>query len=66
MNETECLICQTHCNSYRGLATHLQIKHKISSFDYTIQYLYNGIKPKCLSCLNIPRYVSFEFKKYCS
>lgn len=40
-------------------------KHKISSLEYTIKFLRNGVRPTCPVCREETRYVSFEFKEYC-
>lgn len=61
----KCLICEKEFENKRKLATHLQTKHKITSKDYTITYLFNGEKPKCPICEKTPRYVSFSFKTFC-
>lgn len=63
-----CKICNIRIDGgLKKLSVHLQYVHKISSEEYSINYLYGGKRPKC----NIPgcnvsvRYVSFSFKKYC-
>lgn len=61
----ECLICKASYPSLKPLATHIQFFHKISSEEYSIKYLYSGIRPGCLECGLPTRYVSFSFKKFC-
>jgi len=61
----KCLICHEEKPNERSLATHLQLKHKIKSLEYTINHLYGGIRPLCPVCQTETRYVSFSFKTYC-
>ena len=49
----------------KKFSNHLNGKHKISSLEYTINFLYGGIRPTCPECEEETRYVSFEFKEYC-
>ena len=61
----KCQICNYENDDLKAFATHLQIKHKIKSEEYTIKFLYNDKKPHCLICENQTRYVSFQYKQYC-
>tara|TARA_R100000773_G_C4169417_1_gene83742 strand:+ start:38 stop:460 length:423 start_codon:yes stop_codon:yes gene_type:complete len=59
----KCIICEFEGEG-KKFSNHLQKEHKISSKEYTLQYLrkdYNG----CISCGEETRYVAFNFKKYC-
>lgn len=60
-----CKICNIDFENGKKLSNHLKKIHKISSLEYTIQYLYNGLRPTCLSCERYTRYISFKFKQYC-
>jgi hypothetical protein len=61
------MICQI-CN-FQGegkkFSNHLQSFHKISSKQYTIDYLLGGNQPKCEVCNGETRYVAFSFKRFC-
>ena len=61
----QCKICEFECKDLKTFSYHIFGKHKIKSEQYTIDYLYNGVKPFCAVCENDTRYVAFEFKKYC-
>tara|TARA_B100000963_G_scaffold339228_1_gene336786 strand:+ start:545 stop:1924 length:1380 start_codon:yes stop_codon:yes gene_type:complete len=59
----KCIICEFEGEG-KKFSNHLQKEHKISSKEYTRQYLrkdYNG----CINCGKETRYVAFDFKKYC-
>jgi GNAT superfamily N-acetyltransferase/predicted Zn-ribbon and HTH transcriptional regulator len=60
-----CQICQYENEDKKAFATHLQRSHNLTSKQYTIDYLQNGVEPVCLECGEKVRYVSFEFKRYC-
>lgn len=60
-----CKICDERFDSLKGLSTHLQYKHKLTSEQYAINYLYGGKRPQCKLCSEYTRYVSFTFKEYC-
>lgn len=67
-NNLTCKICGGGTKTPRGLATHLQFAHKLTSVDYTVKHLLQSDKaPGCgvEGCGESVRYVSFEFKKYC-
>ncbi len=62
----DCLICNNYKNNdLKAFSVHLQMKHKIKSIDYTIQYLCDGLKSTCKECGEHVRYVGFSFRKYC-
>jgi hypothetical protein len=61
----ECKVCCGKFISIRGLATHIQTVHEMTSEEYTIKYLLNGVEPKCKVCDNSPRYCTFSYKEYC-
>lgn len=42
-----CEICQKRCNGVNGLRSHSSQKHNISSEKIYVEYVLNGIKPKC-------------------
>jgi hypothetical protein len=65
MKSKKCEICNSEFETYKELSNHINYVHKLKSEQYTIQYLYGGVQPKCPECGDIPRYVSFEYKKYC-
>lgn len=65
MEKNDCKICRESFETLKGLSTHLQYKHKLTSEQYTIDYLYEGKRPYCKSCSEYTRYVSFSFKEYC-
>lgn len=64
-----CVICGLgNIASSKGLATHLQFSHKLSSEEYTYKHLLKlGSRPSCAveNCSVPVRYVAWEFKKYC-
>lgn len=62
-----CLICNTHVNS---LTQHVYFKHNLEIDQYVIEYIYNGIRPKCthIECdntTNFDRHLR-NFRVYCS
>lgn len=65
MTEHVCLICGLSFETMRGLSTHLQVAHGLTSEQYTVDCL--GANPTCSfpGCGNKTRYVSFSFKKFC-
>lgn len=65
MTEQSCLICGLSFKTMKGLSTHLQVAHGLTSKQYTVDYL--GGNPVCSfpGCVNKTRYVSFTFKKFC-
>lgn len=60
-----CKICGMSENDQKKFSNHLNGKHKISSIEYTIKFLYGGDRPQCPECGDETRYVSFQFKEYC-
>jgi hypothetical protein len=60
-----CKICGMYEENLKKFSNHLNGKHKISSLEYTINFLHGGIRPACPECKEETRYVSFEFKEYC-
>lgn len=63
--DINCKICNENFQTLKGLSTHIQYKHKLTSEQYTIKYIHNEIRPQCKLCSEFTRYVSFEFKEYC-
>ena len=61
----DCKICDFKTENLKLFSNHLNSIHKISSENYSIKYLYNDCRPKCLTCNSDTRYVSFSFKEYC-
>lgn len=62
----KCLICNEYENdNKKTFSVHLQMRHKITSEDYTIKYILKGERPLCPICNSETRYVSYTFKKYC-
>lgn len=59
----KCIICGFEGEG-KKFSNHLQKEHKLSSKEYTIQYLKKDYKG-CINCGKETRYVAFEFKKYC-
>lgn len=64
----KCLKCDETLNSVRGLATHIQHRHKLTSEQYVVECVHGGVAPCCLSkgCLHVPSFRNMEFRKYCS
>lgn len=64
-----CAICGfSNIASSKGLATHIQLSHKLSSEEYTYKHLLKLTnRPVCTvqGCSVPVRYVAWEFKKYC-
>lgn len=60
----KCNICNFEANG-KKFSNHLKKEHKLKSKQYTIDYIYSGVKPSCIHCGNETRYVAFSFKKYC-
>lgn len=65
MEEKECKLCKEKFETLKGLSTHIQFKHKLTSEQYTVECIYNGERPKCKICCEHTRYVTFGFKEYC-
>lgn len=65
--EFECLICNSIYQDKKSLASHIQFSHKISTEQYTIKYIYGGIRPLCKfkGCNNNTRYSTYIFYNYC-
>lgn len=61
----ECKICGFEQSDLKRFSDHLRSAHQLSSEQYTVQELHGGVKPSCVECGGIVRYVSFSFKKYC-
>jgi len=60
----KCKICD-YVGKGRAFASHLQAAHKMTSKEYTIEHIYNGIQPGCEVCGGETRYVAFTFKSVC-
>ncbi|MDP3763687.1 MAG: hypothetical protein Q8Q92_03500 [bacterium] len=64
IKELLCVICGDE-RPYGRLHLHVISKHNISSKEYTIKYLHNGIEPVCkCGCGYKTRYVQFSFKEF--
>lgn len=59
-----CLICQVDLDG-KKLSNHIASVHHLTSKEYTIQYVYHGIKPLCKECGQETRYTTYSFKEYC-
>lgn len=59
----KCCICEFE-GTGKAFSNHLQKAHKISSKEYTRQYIQQDYKG-CVNCGEETRYVAFSFKKYC-
>lgn len=54
-----CKICQKECDNINSLRSHSIQKHSISSEEIYINYVLNGVKPKCeCGCGEIPSFIS--------
>lgn len=47
MSKFDCKICGRDFTSKKGLCTHVSRTHKMSTEDYTLTYLLNGVHPTC-------------------
>jgi len=48
MNNTiKCKICNDKFETMTKLSLHVRFKHKMTSYDYSLKYNYNGIIPEC-------------------
>ena len=63
----KCEICGKWCKNNNGLVGHFSKIHKISSKDYFIKYILNGVVPVCY-CGKEVEFLSLGkgFQKYCS
>ena len=65
-----CDICQKECEGINSLRSHSIQKHNISAEEIYVNYILNGIKPKCeCGCEEIPNFISIgkgysKFIKY--
>lgn len=65
-----CDICQKECEGINSLRSHSIQKHNISAEEIYVNYILNGIKPKCeCGCGEIPNFISIgkgysKFIKY--
>ena len=64
----QCKICNHEFNSYTGLASHINLIHKITSKDYYIKYLKTQNKGICPVCGKETKWYSLRkgFRKHCS
>lgn len=54
-----CKICQKECTNINSLRSHSIQKHKISSEEIYLNYVLNGVKPKCeCGCGETPSFIS--------
>lgn len=54
-----CNICQKECNSINSLRSHSIQKHRISAEEIYVNYILNGLKPKCeCGCGETPNFIS--------
>jgi len=63
----KCFLCNQIYFTSKGLSSHIQFDHKMTSEDYTVLGLYENTRPICKfdECNNITRYTSFSFKEFC-
>jgi len=64
----ECGVCNNLFNNMKALTTHAQQMHKLSAIEYTVQVIYNGIRPLCghHDCDETTRYTRLSFKPFCA
>ena len=62
--ETCCKICNEPLTG-KKLSNHVRKEHGLSSLDYTVNHILQGVRPKCPVCGEETRYTSFTFMKYC-
>lgn len=62
-----CQICQAEFEDKSRFAAHLQFQHKMKSEEYTILYVYGGVRPTCPACGAETRYMGgqYAFQLYC-
>lgn len=54
-----CKICQKECNGINGLKTHNVLIHKLNSEETYVEYILNGINPKCeCGCGGTPPFIT--------
>ena len=62
----QCKLCDyQNDDNLKRFSDHIRTSHGLSSEDYTVKVLHDGVKPTCHQCGGDVRYVSFSFKKYC-
>lgn len=63
----ECKICHLMFKTQKSLGGHIPGVHKIETEQYTIDYLYNGVRPICEveNCNESTNYISFRFVDFC-
>jgi hypothetical protein len=61
----KCAVCDHVEDDLKRFSNHVNSAHKISSENYTIDFLCGGVKPTCAECGDEVRYVSFSYKTYC-
>jgi len=60
-----CKICNFSHEIKKKVSNHINSVHRMKTLDYTIQYLYDGVRPMCPECGKETRYESCAFRKYC-
>lgn len=67
VKECTCAECNEIFIHGKKLTEHFKKCHGLSSEEYAIKYVHNGIKPLCLGCKKETRFVSatIGFKRYC-
>jgi very-short-patch-repair endonuclease len=54
-----CKICQKECNGISGIQSHNALTHKLYSEETYVEYVLNGIKPKCeCGCGDTPPFIT--------
>lgn len=60
-----CALCDFNHEDMKRFSDHIRTRHELSSEQYTIKVLYDGVRPLCNECGKATRYISLSFKKYC-
>lgn len=63
--ECICLECNAKFTHGKKLSTHLRTTHALSSEEYTIKHMHDGVRPTCATCGASTRYTAFSFKRFC-
>lgn len=65
--DNKCFLCCQVYDTSKGLSSHIQFDHKMTSEAYTVLVLFNNTRPVCkfIGCNHTTRYTSFSFKEFC-
>ncbi len=65
--ECKCAECEAVFSHGKKLSEHFKKEHNLSSEEYAIRHIHEGIKPLCPICNQVTRFVSASvgFKRYC-